>query len=75
LLAVQSIAHPTGRSDRGRQIEGLQIDEFAAKNHGYTATRHQHEVGTSSFDDVKSVVFGGDASTLTMQDSTENQQF
>ena len=53
----------------------LQQAEFAAEEIGYTATRHQHEVGTGYFDDVKSVVFGGSSSTLAMEDSTENEQF
>ena len=53
----------------------LQQAEFAAEDQGYTATRHQHEVGTGYFDEVKSVVFGGAASTLAMEDSTESQQF
>ena len=53
----------------------LQEDEFAAENHGYTATRHQREVGTGYFDEVAQVISGGLASTLAMDGSTEKAQF
>ena len=42
---------------------------------GYTATRHQHEVGTSYFDAVSNAVAGGEASTTAMKGSTEKAQF
>jgi isocitrate lyase len=53
----------------------LQQREFAAEDRGYTATRHQREVGTGYFDEVAQVVSGGMASTLALHDSTEKAQF
>jgi isocitrate lyase len=53
----------------------MQEAEFAAENHGYTATRHQREVGTGYFDQVAEVISGGQASTLALEDSTETAQF
>jgi len=53
----------------------LQQAEFAAEKHGFSATRHQREVGTSYFDAVSSVVSGGENATLAMAASTETAQF
>ena len=53
----------------------LQQKEFAAEASGYSATRHQHEVGTGYFDDVAQVISGGSASTLALENSTEAHQF
>ena len=53
----------------------LQQTEFASEAHGYTATRHQREVGTGYFDAVKDVITGGTASTLALAQSTEAEQF
>lgn len=53
----------------------LQQAEFAAEAQGYTATRHQREVGTSYFDEVKQVISGGNAATLALAESTEAHQF
>ncbi len=53
----------------------LQEAEFAAETSGYTATRHQREVGTGYFDQVAQVVSGGVASTLALTESTEAHQF
>jgi isocitrate lyase len=53
----------------------FQEAEFTAEPHGYTATRHQREVGTGYFDQVAQVVSGGKASTLALGESTEAQQF
>jgi len=53
----------------------LQQAEFAAEKDGYTATRHQHEVGTGYFDQVAQVLSGGTASTLALEESTEKAQF
>lgn len=53
----------------------LQTAEFAAEPTGYTATRHQREVGTGYFDAVKSVITAGEASTLALENSTEAEQF
>ena len=53
----------------------LQQAEFAAEPDGYTATRHQAEVGTGYFDSVMQVIASGQSSTLALDDSTEAQQF
>src|SRR2546428_6573109 len=53
----------------------LQQAEFAAEIEGYSATRHQREVGTAYFDDVAQVISGGPGSTLALKESTEAQQF
>jgi isocitrate lyase len=53
----------------------LQQHEFALEPAGYTATRHQREVGTGVFDLVAQAVAGGQASTLALDGSTETQQF
>ncbi|HEX4622643.1 MAG TPA: isocitrate lyase [Myxococcaceae bacterium] len=53
----------------------LQQAEFAAEKDGYTATRHQREVGTGYFDQVAEVISGGRASTLALSESTEAHQF
>jgi isocitrate lyase len=53
----------------------LQQAEFAAEPLGYTATRHQREVGTGYFDAVAMALSGGTASTTAMENSTETAQF
>jgi isocitrate lyase len=53
----------------------LQQAEFASEKDGYTATRHQREVGTGYFDQVAEVISGGQASTLALTESTEAHQF
>jgi isocitrate lyase len=53
----------------------VQQGELAAEPHGYSATRHQREVGTGYFDAVAEVISGGAASTLALGESTEAQQF
>jgi isocitrate lyase len=53
----------------------LQEREFAMEADGYTATRHQAEVGTGYFDQVSQVITGGTASTLALKGSTEEAQF
>jgi isocitrate lyase len=53
----------------------LQQHEFALEPAGYTATRHQREVGTGVFDLVARAVAAGQASTLALDGSTERQQF
>ena len=53
----------------------LQQAEFAAESQGYTAVRHQREVGTSYFDAVANVIASGRSSTTAMQGSTEEGQF
>jgi isocitrate lyase len=53
----------------------LQESEFAAEADGYTATKHQHEVGTGYFDAVAQVISGGECSTAALCGSTEEEQF
>ncbi len=53
----------------------FQQREFASEKSGYTATKHQREVGTSYFDLVSSTVSGGLSSTLAYHGSTESEQF
>jgi isocitrate lyase len=53
----------------------LQQAEFASEEFGYTATKHQREVGTGYFDEVSKVISGGTSSTLALEHSTEMQQF
>ena len=53
----------------------LQQAEFAAEAHGYTATKHQREVGAGYFDAVTQTVSGGNSSITALAGSTEEQQF
>jgi isocitrate lyase len=53
----------------------LQQHEFDLEEAGYTATRHQHEVGAGYFDAVLEAVSGGESSTLALKGSTEEEQF
>ena len=53
----------------------LQEREFALEETGYTATRHQREVGAGYFDAVLGAVTGGESSTLALKGSTEEAQF
>ncbi|TAJ13333.1 MAG: isocitrate lyase [Planctomycetota bacterium] len=65
-----------GYKDRGMAAYSeLQQAEFASEADGYSATRHQREVGTSYFDQVTQAVSGGQSSTTAMKDSTEAAQF
>jgi len=53
----------------------FQEREFAGEPHGYTATRHQREVGTGYFDEVARVISNGTSSTTALEGSTEAEQF
>jgi isocitrate lyase len=53
----------------------LQEREFELESEGYTATRHQREVGAGYFDQVAQIVSGGESSTLALRGSTEEAQF
>ena len=53
----------------------LQQAEFAAEARGYTATKHQREVGTGYFDDVTQTVQAGRSSVTALTGSTEEEQF
>lgn len=65
-----------GYKDRGMAAYSeLQQAEFDSEKDGYTATRHQREVGTGYFDQVSMVVTGGTSSTTALKGSTEEEQF
>jgi len=63
---------------RGRGMTAyseLQQSEFALEELGYTAIKHQHEVGTGYFDEVAQVISSGTSSTTALAGSTEEAQF
>ncbi|WP_066799458.1 isocitrate lyase [Sphingomonas soli] len=65
-----------GYKDRGMAAYSeLQQAEFAAEANGYTATKHQREVGTGYFDLIAQAVAGGESSTTAYSESTEADQF
>jgi isocitrate lyase len=65
-----------GYKERGMAAYSeLQQAEFASESEGYTATRHQREVGTGWFDAVATAAAGGHSSTTAMAGSTEHDQF
>jgi isocitrate lyase len=65
-----------GYRDRGMAAYSeLQQEEFASEVYGYTATRHQREVGTGYFDEVAQTISGGKSSTTALKGSTEAEQF
>ncbi len=61
-------------SDMSAYVD-LQDREFEMESDGYSATRHQREVGAGYFDDVSAVITGGSGSTLALSGSTEEEQF
>ncbi|GLH70691.1 isocitrate lyase [Geothrix rubra] len=81
LAGFHSLNHGMFELARAYRDEGmaaysrLQEAEFASEAAGYTATKHQREVGTGYFDEVAQAVSGGLASTLALAGSTEAQQF
>ncbi|HTK33855.1 MAG TPA: isocitrate lyase [Caulobacteraceae bacterium] len=65
-----------GYRDRGMAAYSeLQQAEFGSEAEGYTATRHQREVGTGYFDQVSLAITAGAASTTALAESTETAQF
>lgn len=65
-----------GYKERGMAAYSeLQQAEFGSEQYGYTATRHQREVGTGYFDQVSMVISGGTSSTTALKGSTEEEQF
>ena len=68
------LAHGYARNNMTAFVE-LQQKEFAAVDKGFTAVKHQREVGASYFDEVTQVVAGGRSSTTALQGSTEDAQF
>ena len=66
----------SGYRDRGMAAYSeLQQAEFASEAAGYTATRHQREVGTGYFDAIATAISAGEASTVALKESTEADQF
>jgi isocitrate lyase len=68
------LAYGYARNNMSAFVE-LQQKEFAAAEKGFTAVKHQREVGTSYFDEITTVVTGGKASTTALHGSTEDEQF
>lgn len=81
LAGFHSLNHSMFELAHGYKTDGmaayskLQEAEFANESNGYTATRHQREVGTGYFDEVAQVISGGTSSTTAMKGSTEEAQF
>jgi isocitrate lyase len=73
-LSMFELAHGY-RADAMTAYVSLQDREFGLEESGYTATRHQREVGAGYFDQVMQAVTGGLSSTLALTGSTEEQQF
>lgn len=71
---MYELAHGYARDGMTSYVK-LQEAEFAAEPIGYTATRHQREVGTGYFDAVTQVIQGGQSSTTALTGSTEEEQF
>jgi isocitrate lyase len=68
------LAHGYAREHMKAFVE-LQQDEFAAAEQGFTAVKHQREVGTGYFDAVTNTIEGGQSSTTALKGSTEDEQF
>jgi len=68
------LAHGYARDGMTAYVK-LQELEFGMEGDGYSATRHQAEVGTGYFDQVSQVITGGQGSTLALKGSTEEAQF
>jgi len=68
------LAYGYARNNMSAFVE-LQQKEFAAAEKGFTAVKHQREVGTGYFDEITQAVSGGKASTTALHGSTEDEQF
>ncbi len=68
------LAHGYARNNMSAFVE-LQEKEFAAAARGFTAVKHQREVGAGYFDEVTQVVQGGNSSVTALHGSTEDEQF
>ena len=68
------LAYGYARNNMTAFVE-LQQKEFAAAEKGFTAVKHQREVGTGYFDDVTQACTGGQSSTTALHGSTEDEQF
>ena len=69
-----NLAHGYARSQMSAFVE-LQEAEFAAAERGFTAVKHQREVGTGYFDAVTQTIQQGQSSTTALHGSTEDEQF
>jgi len=69
-----NLAHGYARRQMSAFVE-LQEAEFAAADKGFTAVKHQREVGTGYFDTVTQTIQGSQASTVALKGSTEEEQF
>ncbi len=69
-----NLAYGYARSQMSAFVE-LQEAEFAAAERGFTAVKHQREVGTGYFDSVTQAIQGGQSSTTALKGSTEEEQF
>ncbi|HZP66009.1 MAG TPA: isocitrate lyase [Rudaea sp.] len=69
-----NLAHGYARRQMSAFVE-LQEAEFAAADRGFTAVKHQREVGTGYFDTVTQTIQGSQASTIALKGSTEEEQF
>ena len=69
-----NLAHGYARRQMSAFVE-LQEAEFAAADKGFTAVKHQREVGTGYFDAVTQTIQGGNSSTVALKGSTEEEQF
>ena len=69
-----NLAHGYARNQMSAFVE-LQEAEFAAAEKGFTAVKHQREVGTGYFDAVTQAIEGGQSSTTALKGSTEDEQF
>ncbi len=69
------LARAVPRRGHGGVLASCSRRSSRAEQHGYTATRHQREVGTGYFDEVAKVISGGASSTTALEESTESAQF
>jgi isocitrate lyase len=69
-----NLAHGYARNQMSAFVE-LQEAEFAAASKGFTAVKHQREVGTGYFDQVTQAIQQGQSSTTALTGSTEEEQF
>jgi len=81
LAGFHSLNHAMFKLARGYRERGMsayveiQEDEFSLESEGFTAHKHQREVGASYFDKISTMVAGGESSTTALKGSTEEEQF
>ncbi len=73
-MSAFKLAHGFAKEGMSAYVR-LQEEEFSSQEIGYTAVRHQREVGTGYFDQVLMAISGGEASTRALKGSTEEEQF